>query len=115
MVVPGTIFQMSVTYYKSLTSQPIIYQNSFSMKKNISLKLLLIFVTFSANISCKVQQPTSAKVNVTGNWQVTISVSEGTIMGKGSLSQSSEVVTGWVGPSENDPIAVTGTFKRTGS
>ena len=111
MVVPGIIFQMSVTCYKSLTSQPIIYQNRFSMEKNILLKLLLIFVTFSANISCKVQQYTGTKVNVTGNWQVTISISEGTIMGKGSLSQSGEVVTGLVGPSENDPIPVTGMFK----
>lgn len=110
-VVPEIIFQMSVTYNKSFTSHPVIYQSSFIMKKNILIKLLLIFVTFFANISCKVQQPTSAKVNVTGNWQVTISVSEGTIIGKGSLSQSGEIVTGWVGPSENDPIAVTGMFK----
>jgi hypothetical protein len=82
------------------------------MKSNVLLKLLLIFIAISAVISCGVQRPAATKVNVTGNWQVTISVAEGTITGKGSLSQSGEVVTGWVGPSENDPIPVTGKFKN---
>lgn len=82
------------------------------MKKNILLKFLLLFVAFSVNISCKVQQPINTKVDVTGRWQITISVSEGTIMGKGSLSQNGEVVTGWVGASENDPIPVTGMLKE---
>ena len=48
-------------------------------------------------------------VDVTGNWQVTISTSEGTVTGKASLKQIGQNVTGWVGPSENDPIPVTGT------
>jgi hypothetical protein len=82
------------------------------MKNNVLLKLLLIFITISAVISCGTQRPAATKVNVTGNWQVTISVAEGTIMGTGSLSQSGEVVTGWVGPSENDPIPITGKFKN---
>ena len=82
------------------------------MKNNVLLKLLLIFITISAAISCCVQRPAATKVNVTGNWQVTISVAEGTIMGNGSLSQSGEVVTGWVGPSENDPIPITGKFQN---
>ena len=82
------------------------------MKRNVLLKLLLIFITISATISCGVQRPAAAKVNVTGNWQVTISEGEGTIIGKGSLSQNGEIVTGWVGPDENDPIPVTGMFKN---
>jgi hypothetical protein len=81
-------------------------------KNNVLLKLLLVFVTISVNDSCNVQQSANAKVDVTGNWQVTISVAEGTILGKGSLSQSGEAVTGWVGPSEYDPIPITGIFKE---
>ena len=82
------------------------------MKNNVLLKLLLIYITISAVISCRIQRPAATKVNVTGNWQVTISVTEGTIMGSGSLKQSGEDVSGWVGPSEKDPIPITGTFKN---
>jgi hypothetical protein len=49
--------------------------------------------------------------NVTGNWRVTISTSDGEITGKAGLKQSEESVTGWVGPSETDPITVTGALK----
>jgi hypothetical protein len=49
--------------------------------------------------------------DVTGDWQVTISTSDGTMTGKASLKQAGDTVTGWVGPSENDPIPVTGTVK----
>jgi hypothetical protein len=49
--------------------------------------------------------------DITGNWQVTISTPDGTMTGKASLKQTSDTVTGWVGPSENDPISVTGTVK----
>jgi hypothetical protein len=49
--------------------------------------------------------------DVTGNWQVTISTSGGTMTGKASLKQTGDTVTGWVGPGENDPIPVTGTVK----
>ena len=50
--------------------------------------------------------------DVTGNWQVTInSTSEGTMNGKASLKQTGHTVTGWLGPSENDPIPITGTVK----
>jgi hypothetical protein len=80
---------------------------------NILLKLLLIVVAISVNLSCKVQRSEGSKVNVTGNWQVIISVAEGTIIGKGYLSQTGEVVTGWVGPSENDPIPVKGMFGKS--
>jgi len=49
--------------------------------------------------------------DVTGNWRVTISKSDGEITGKASLKQNGERVTGWVGPDETDPIPVTGILK----
>ena len=49
--------------------------------------------------------------DVTGTWQVAISTSDGTITGKASLKQTGDMVTGWVGPDENDPIPVTGILK----
>ena len=49
--------------------------------------------------------------DVTGDWNVTISTTDGTITGKASLKQSGEAVTGWVGPSEDDPIPVNGTVR----
>ena len=70
--------------------------------KVISLKILLIFAIISVCISCDAQRSADAKVNVAGNWRITISVAEGTILGKGFLSQTGDVATGWVGPSEND-------------
>jgi hypothetical protein len=101
--------------------EPLLISNSVikftcpekdATKINVLFKLLLILVTISVNISCNVQRSAGAKVDVTGNWQVTISVADGTITGKGSLSQSGDVVTGWVGPGENDPISITGMFKK---
>ncbi len=101
--------------------EPLLISNSVkkfnfpakdATKINVLLKLLLILVTISVNISCNVRRSAGAKVDVSGNWQVTISVADGTIIGKGSLSQSGDVVTGWVGPSENDPISITGMFKK---
>lgn len=50
--------------------------------------------------------------DVTGSWRVTISTADGTITGMASLKQTGDVVTGWVGPSEKDPIPVTGTLKK---
>jgi hypothetical protein len=55
---------------------------------------------------------TSLAANVAGKWRVTISTPEGTITGLASLKQTGGEVTGWVGPSENDPIPITGTFKK---
>ena len=53
----------------------------------------------------------SRAADVTGSWRVTISTSGGVITGKASLKQTGDVVTGWVGPDENDPIPVNGTLK----
>jgi len=49
--------------------------------------------------------------DVTGSWRVTISTSDAVITGKASLKQTGDVVTGWVGPDENDPIPVNGILK----
>jgi len=49
--------------------------------------------------------------DVTGKWQVSISMADGVITGKASLKQTGEKVTGWVGPDEYDPIPVDGTIK----
>jgi hypothetical protein len=49
--------------------------------------------------------------DVAGDWQVTITMPDGTITGKASLKQQGEKVTGWVGPSETDPIPVDGILK----
>ena len=49
--------------------------------------------------------------DVTGKWRVMITTADGVISGKASLNQTSEKVTGWVGPDENDPIPVDGTIK----
>ncbi|HTP90037.1 MAG TPA: hypothetical protein VMJ34_23990 [Bryobacteraceae bacterium] len=50
--------------------------------------------------------------DIDGNWRVTITTPNGTITGKASLrALKGDVVMGWVGPSENDPIPVDGTVK----
>ena len=49
--------------------------------------------------------------DVSGNWRVTISLADGQITGKAAFKQLGDKVTGWVGPSENDPIPVTGVVK----
>ncbi len=49
---------------------------------------------------------------VAGKWSVTIATAEGTITGLASLKQTGGEITGWVGPSEKDPIPVTGKFKK---
>jgi len=81
-------------------------------KNNVLLKFLLILVIIVVTIPGNAQRSTAAKVDVTGKWEITISVADGTITGKGSLSQIGDVVTGWVGPSENDTIPITGMFLK---
>jgi hypothetical protein len=49
--------------------------------------------------------------DVTGGWRVTISTSDETITGQASLKQAGDAVTGWVGPSADDPIPITGVIK----
>jgi hypothetical protein len=44
--------------------------------------------------------------DITGRWDVTISTPEGLIVGAASFTQKGQVVTGWLGPSESDPIPI---------
>ena len=54
---------------------------------------------------------TARAANITGRWQVTITTPNGTVTGVASFKQTGHAVTGWVGPSENDPIPITGVVK----
>jgi hypothetical protein len=49
--------------------------------------------------------------DVTGTWRVTIFTTGGAITGKATFRQTGHVVAGWVGPSEDDPIPITGILK----
>ena len=49
--------------------------------------------------------------NITGPYNVTITTPGGKITGKAFLKQNGRTVTGWVGPSESDPIPITGTIQ----
>jgi hypothetical protein len=46
--------------------------------------------------------------DVTGDWRVTISTADETITGMGSLKQTGDKVTGWVGPDEHNQIPIDG-------
>ena|SRR5215469_10012066 len=46
--------------------------------------------------------------DVSGHWNVTITTPDGQITGVASFKQNGHAVTGWVGPSEDDPISITG-------
>ncbi len=48
---------------------------------------------------------------VSGAWTVTITSADRSVTGKASLTQDGDKVTGWVGPSETDPIPVDGTVR----
>lgn len=50
--------------------------------------------------------------DVAGKWRVAIITAEGIINSLASLKQDGDQVTGWVGPSEKDPIPITGTIKK---
>jgi len=68
-------------------------------------RLLLSMLLFALSVA-----PIRA-ADVTGTWQVTISTPDGAITGKASFRQTGHEVAGWVGPSEDDPIPITGTLK----
>jgi len=65
-------------------------------------RLLLSMLLFALSVA-----PVWA-ADVTGTWQVTISTPGGAITGKASFRQTGDAVAGWVGPSEDDPIPITG-------
>ncbi len=66
----------------------------------VSALMLLLLSTASARAA-----------DVTGRWQVTITMSDGTVTGFASFNESGHDVTGWVGPSENDPIPISGVLR----
>ncbi len=68
---------------------------------------LLVLVTSLSFVAT----PTRA-ADVTGRWRVTISTADGKIQGLASLKQAGDTVKGWVGPSETDPIPISGKFKK---
>ena len=70
--------------------------------RRVLLSLLLLALMAAATFA----------TDVTGRWRVTISTADGTIIGIASLRQTGDVVTGWVGPSEKDPIPITGKLKK---
>jgi hypothetical protein len=55
---------------------------------------------------------TTASANVSGSWRVTIPRPDGAITGMGSFKQIGHDVTGWVGPSQDQPIRITGVVQE---
>lgn len=72
------------------------------MIERLGLLSMLLFALSAAPVRA---------ADVTGTWRVTISTPDGTITGKALFRQTGHVVTGWVGPSENDPIPIAGILK----
>jgi len=50
---------------------------------------------------------TASAADVSGRWTVTIHSSDGEIHGLAAFAQDGNKVTGWLGPSESDPIPIT--------
>jgi hypothetical protein len=50
----------------------------------------------------------TSPTDVTGTWRVTISAGDSTITGMAALKQNGDVVSGWVGPNELNPIPLAG-------
>jgi hypothetical protein len=52
--------------------------------------------------------PSGEKADITGSWNVKIvSTSDGEVHGLAAFTQTGDQVTGWLGPSESDPIPIT--------
>jgi hypothetical protein len=62
----------------------------------LSLSLLFAMLT-----------PSALAADITGRWDVRISTSDGEIHGVAAFTQNGDKVTGWLGPSESDPIPIT--------
>jgi hypothetical protein len=67
------------------------------------LSLLCAFLSLSACLLWA--------ASVAGRWRVTISTHDGQIVGVASLNENDGAATGWVGPSESDPIPISGVLK----
>jgi hypothetical protein len=55
--------------------------------------------------------PSAWAADVSGKWRVTISTHDGQINGFAAFTQTGDSVTGWVGPSESDPISISVSLK----
>jgi hypothetical protein len=75
----------------------------------VAAALMAVLWQFPHFVVPTAAQATSAAVAET--WRVTISTLDGTISGMASFKQAGDVVTGWVGPNENDPIPINGILK----
>ena len=70
----------------------------------------LVALLFSAVVG-QAQAPPQ-KVDVTGAWDVTITMSDGSVSGLAVLSQDGPKVTGMLGPALTDMFPVEGTWER---
>jgi hypothetical protein len=75
----------------------------------VAVALMAVPGQFSQLVVPAAAQATGAVV--AGTWRVTISTPDGTISGMAAFKQTGDVVTGWVGPDENDPIPIDGILK----
>ena len=69
-------------------------------RRLVSLSLFLLLSAASAMAA-----------DITGRWNVKITTPEEEIVGVASFTQTGDQVTGWLGPSEQDPISITMSLK----
>jgi hypothetical protein len=76
-----------------------------------SVGLGLATITFFL-CGCSMPHEHAANTDVSGNWLVTIPRPDGAITGMGSFKQTGHDVTGWVGPSQDQTIMITGVVQE---
>ena len=70
----------------------------------------------SAGLIVTIWVPSALAADVTGRWDVKIiSTSDGEVHGVAGFTQNGNRVTGWLGPSEADPIPLRSLSERTSS
>lgn len=86
------------------------------MRLTMRIRHLVLFVCAMAQMASR-----ALAADVAGRWEILISTAEGPIRGVASLKQAGDEVTGWVGrpardgwagPSEDDPIPISGKLKK---
>jgi hypothetical protein len=75
----------------------------------LRVALALAVILFSAVVG-RTQDAPAQKVDVTGAWDVTITISGGSVSGLAVLSQDGPKVTGMLGPALTDMFPVEGTW-----
>lgn len=71
----------------------------------MTMRLAVVAVFLAVCVSAA-----EAVADVAGNWTVTISTADGEIVGRATLKQSGDDVTGVIGPTEDATIPVEGTL-----